>query len=100
MPAQESSQVRRHQRARSYDGIESPEKPSAALRSWARWSSTRYSVTWSARSSTVGGIVTPSALAVLRLISRKSLVGSSTGRSPGKFGRQAREPFELVLGES
>src|SRR5215207_176098 len=36
-----------------------------------------------ARASRVGGIVTPSALAVLRLITSSNLVGCSTGRSDG-----------------
>src|SRR5207245_4028689 len=40
MPAHESSQVRRAWSARSYEGIEHPAKPSAARRSWPRWSST------------------------------------------------------------
>src|SRR5215467_12888102 len=41
------------------------------------------SMTWSARPNTDGGIVTPSALAVLRLIISSNLVGCSIGRSPG-----------------
>ena len=41
----ESSQDRSAQRARSYDGRGSPAKPSAARRSWPRWSSTGYSIT-------------------------------------------------------
>ena len=43
----------------------------------------RYSITSSARSSTVGGTVIPSALAVLRLMINKNLVGKATGRSAG-----------------
>src|SRR2546425_432000 len=43
IPAQESSQVRRACRERSYEGIASPANPSAVLRSWPRGSSTRYS---------------------------------------------------------
>src|SRR5262249_4120935 len=42
-----------------------------------------HSITSSARASTEGGIVRPSALAVLRLISKRSFVGCSTGRSAG-----------------
>jgi hypothetical protein len=42
-----------------------------------------YSITSSARASTAGGIVRPSALAVLRLITNSNLVGCSMGRSPG-----------------
>src|SRR5262250_1107709 len=41
MPDQESSQVRSAQRARSYEGIEHPVNPTAARRSWPRWSGTR-----------------------------------------------------------
>jgi len=41
MPGHESSQVRRAQSARSYDGIAHPANPTAARRSWPRWSSTR-----------------------------------------------------------
>ena len=39
---------------------------------------------WSARSSTDGGIVRPSAFAVLRLITNSNLVGCSTGRVGGR----------------
>src|SRR5262245_58450037 len=42
-----------------------------------------HSMTWSARSSSDGGIVRPSALAVLRLITSANFVGCSTGRSAG-----------------
>src|SRR5262245_39768364 len=42
-----------------------------------------HSMTWSARASTDCGIVRPSALAVLRLITNSNLVGRSTGRSAG-----------------
>ena len=41
-----------------------------------------YSITSSARASNVGGIVRPSAFAVLRLMSSSNLVGCSTGMSP------------------
>ncbi len=40
-------------------------------------------ITSSARKRTVGGIVRPSALAVLRLMTNSNLVGCSTGRSAG-----------------
>src|SRR5262245_7990614 len=43
----------------------------------------RYSITWSARPSTDGGIVSPSAFAVLMLMTSSNLVGCSTGRSAG-----------------
>src|SRR5262245_54940458 len=42
-----------------------------------------YSITWSVRASSDGGIVRPRAFAVLRLITSSNLVGCSTGRSPG-----------------
>src|SRR5215468_10069476 len=42
-----------------------------------------HSSTWSARSRTDGGIVRPSAFAVLRLITSSNFVGCSTGRSAG-----------------
>jgi hypothetical protein len=45
--------------------------------------STRYWITWSARSSSVCGMVSPRALAVLRLIASSNFVGCSMGRSPG-----------------
>src|SRR5690348_3362574 len=43
----------------------------------------RYSMSRSAWRRTLGGIVTPSALAVLRLITSSNLAGCSIGRSPG-----------------
>src|SRR5437016_3144582 len=43
----------------------------------------RHSITSSARASSVGGTVRPSALAVVRLITRSNLVGCWIGRSPG-----------------
>jgi Universal stress protein family len=48
-----------------------------------RRTSTRYSMTWSARPCTDGGIVKPSALAVLRLMTRLQRSFCRTGRSPG-----------------
>jgi hypothetical protein len=42
-----------------------------------------YSITASARVSTVGGTVMPSTFAVFRLITSSYLVGCSTGRSAG-----------------
>jgi hypothetical protein len=42
-----------------------------------------HSMTWSARPSTDGGIVRPSAFAVLRLMTSSNFVGCSTGNSPG-----------------
>jgi hypothetical protein len=42
-----------------------------------------YSITSSARARSVGGTVTPSAFAVLRLITSSYFVGACTGRHPG-----------------
>src|SRR4029453_6901886 len=44
-----------------------------------------HSITSSARASSVGGTVRPSALAVLRLITSSYLVGACTGRAAGLF---------------
>ena len=53
-----------------------------------------HSITSSARASSVGGTVRPSALAVLRLITSSYLVGACTGRSAGfspfRIGRHSR----------
>src|SRR5262249_4942764 len=40
-----------------------------------------HSITWSARASNIGGMVRPSALAVVRLMTRSNFVGCSTGIS-------------------
>ena len=40
-----------------------------------------YSITLSARASSIGGTVRPSALAVLRLITNSYMVGACTGKS-------------------
>src|SRR5258705_4330389 len=42
-----------------------------------------HSITSSARASSDGGTVSPSALAVIRLMTRSNLVGCSTGRPEG-----------------
>src|SRR5262245_21216052 len=42
-----------------------------------------HSITSSARASSVGGIVMPSAFAVLRLMTSSNFIGCSTGSSPG-----------------
>src|SRR5262245_54247176 len=42
-----------------------------------------HSITSSARARSVGGTSIPSALAVVRLMTKSNLVGCSTGRSPG-----------------
>src|SRR2546426_295927 len=78
LPPATSSQLRSAWSARSYEGIEHPAKPTAARRSWPRWSSTRYSITWSARTRIDGGIVKPSAL-------------YSSERSPAQETKRRRE---------
>ena len=54
-----------------------------ALPSNAMKSRRFHSITSSARASSVGGTVRPSALAVVRLMTRSNLVGCSTGMSAG-----------------
>jgi hypothetical protein len=55
----------------------------ASPESWPRWSSTGYSISWSARTSTDGGIVSRRPWAVFTLMTRSNRTGCSTGRSPG-----------------
>src|SRR5262249_41575814 len=47
-----------------------------------------HSITSSARASSVGGTSRPSALAVIRLMTRSNFVGCSTGRPPGFVPRR------------
>jgi len=47
-----------------------------------------YSMISSARTRSEGGMVKPSALAVVRLIAKSNLVGCSTGKSPGLAPRK------------
>src|SRR6516165_1760160 len=47
-----------------------------------------HSITSSARARSIGGIWTPSALAVVRLITRANVVGCSTGKSLGLAPRR------------
>src|SRR5476649_1149925 len=55
-----------------------------------------HSITSSARASSVGGMVRPSALAVLRLIPSSYLVGAYTGRSPGFSPRRIRSTYDAA----
>src|SRR5262249_3876294 len=48
-----------------------------------KYESVFYSITSSASASSLSGILRPSALAVLRLMTSSYLVGACTGRSPG-----------------
>src|SRR5262249_14573370 len=54
----------------------------------------RYSITSSARASSVGGTLRPSAFAVLRLTTRENLVGACTGRLAGFSPRRMRSTYE------
>ena len=47
-------------------------------------------MTSSARASSIGGMVMPSALAALRLMTNSNLVGNSTDKSPGLL------PFKIL----
>src|SRR5262245_14639675 len=64
-----------------------PRRPRPRRRSAAEQrddlSTPHHSITSSARASSVSGTVSPSALAVLRLITSSYLVGACTGKSPG-----------------
>src|SRR5205807_8441067 len=53
-----------------------------------------YSITSSASASSIGGIVRPSALAVLRLITSSYLVGFCTGTSAGFSPLRIRSTYE------
>src|SRR5262249_46642125 len=65
------------------------EEPSTASKadvsrcSKIRYTKPAYSITSSARASSVDGTVSPRALAVVKLTTRSNLVGCSTGRSEG-----------------
>src|SRR6202023_3668877 len=53
-----------------------------------------YSITSSARASSIGGTSMPSALAVLRLITSSYLVGACTGRSAGFSPLSTRSTYD------
>jgi hypothetical protein len=72
--------VRRH--FRSALATRTSSKPLAGLKRAIRGSSC-YSITSSARASKFGGISTPSAFAVLRLMAISNLTGACAGRSAG-----------------
>src|SRR6516225_9783362 len=57
----------------------------------------RYSITSSARESSDGGTVRPSALAVLRLITVSYLVGACTGRSAGFSPLRMRSTYPAAF---
>jgi hypothetical protein len=73
---------RRSQRARRLDAASTIMAKMSRGLSPGRLSVT-YRITSSARPSSDGGIVSPRALAVLRLMTRSNFVGCSTGRSRG-----------------
>jgi hypothetical protein len=72
----------RHPR-NGHRGANARSPKSATTRLMHRSKEPRYSITSSARASSVGGSVRPSALAVLRLTTSSNLVGCSIGRSAG-----------------
>src|SRR5262249_62130566 len=55
--------------------------------------SDHYWITSSARASTAGGIVSPSALAVLRLMTSCKVVDCTTARSPGRVPLRTRPVY-------
>src|SRR6516164_9496396 len=59
-----------------------------------------YSITSSARASSVSGTVRPSALAVFMLITRSYLVGAWTGRSAGFVPLRMRSTYAAARGKS
>src|SRR6516164_96200 len=58
-----------------------------------------HSITSSARASSVGGTVIPSAIAVLRLITSSYLVAACTGRSAGFSPLRMRSTYSAARGE-
>jgi hypothetical protein len=75
----------------------------------ARWANNRlmqriktgfYSITSSARSRNASGIVRPSALAVVRLMTNSNLIGCSTGMSPGFVPRRILSTNSTPLAHS
>ena len=80
MSSANSPRLRRAQMQAFVDEIR---KPRAGLRCPLCANSGHHSITSSARASTDGGTVSPSALAVLRLMTVSNLVGAGTGRSAG-----------------
>lgn len=62
----------------------------------ASFASPLYSITSSARASSVGGISTPSARAVLRLMTNSNLVGCSIGKSAGFAPRAIRSTMSAA----
>ena len=55
-----------------------------------------YSITSSARASSIGGTSRPSVLAVLRLMTSSYLVGACTGRSPGFSPLRMRSTYDAA----
>jgi hypothetical protein len=58
----------------------------------------RYSITSSARASSVAGMSRPSVLAVCKLITSSNRVGCSTGRSPGLSPLSTRSTVTVLHG--
>src|SRR6516164_4206072 len=62
------------------------------------WTKCGYSMTSSARASSVGGTSSPSAFATLRLIASSNLVGAWTGRSAGLAPPRMRSMYSAARG--
>jgi len=60
------------------------------------WTKRTYSITSSARVSSVGGSVRPKALAVVKLTIKSNLVGCATGISPGLVPRKILSTYSAV----
>src|SRR5260370_36174303 len=58
-----------------------------------------HSITSSARASSEGGIVTPTAFAVFKLTASQKLVGNSIGKSPGAVPRRILVTKQTAAGE-
>jgi hypothetical protein len=76
-------QARSYQQSAADAATRCPDGMPESAEMHARSKPQRYSITSSARASSGGGTVRPSAFAVLRLMTRSNLVGCSTGMSAG-----------------
>src|SRR5262249_41091070 len=74
------------------------ERPCGRAREERDEDSPFHSITSSARASSVGGTVRPSALAALRLIANSKLVGACTGRSAGRVPLRIRSMYSAARG--
>src|SRR5215475_14211993 len=75
-----------------------PERPRGCAAEQRDECAPPHSITSSARASSVGGTSSPSALAVLTLMTRSNLVGCSTGMSPGFAPRRILSTMPATRG--